>query len=92
MAAACERAIDDDFSTADPANIVKWLSEYWCSICPREPMRQPDAVSLDSRGIQRIRWYANDAIVVGYVPGFRGGFALPVTPRDERTHSLPVRA
>jgi hypothetical protein len=75
----CLAAIDDDgIPDAFCLRFAAWLSTWWRPDGPPEPRLRPDAVSPDSAGAHRVRWYADTAAVRGFVPGARGCYLVPL--------------
>jgi hypothetical protein len=54
------------------------LGAYWCSDLPLAPDGPPDAMSPHGGGGRGIHWYQTGDDVLGYVPGGRGGYRVPV--------------
>ena len=64
----------------DPAEraLSTSLGMTWCPDLPPEPRRLPDAVSPHGAGGRGIRWFETGGAVLGYVPGVRGGYRVPL--------------
>ncbi len=74
LAAVDEDGIPDSFCL----RFAAWLSNWWRPDGPPEPPLQPDAVSPDSAGAHRVRWYADTAAIRGFVPGAYGCYLVPL--------------
>jgi hypothetical protein len=74
----CLKAIDGD-GNADVAclRFAAWLADRWRPKGPDAPPWEPDAVSVDGRGVTVARWYAVAGVVRGYVEGARGCYVVP---------------
>jgi hypothetical protein len=63
-----------------------WIESFWCAEAPSEPRTGPDAVSVLGGAGRGIRWYADGAVIRGYVVGRpRGCYLVPaatVPPAD----------
>lgn len=55
------------------------LGAYWRPDLPPAPDADPDATSPHGGAGRGIRWYRQGDEVRGYIPGARGGYAVPVT-------------
>lgn len=55
------------------------LSSYWKPNLPPAPTMEPDAYSPHGAGGRGIRWFEKSGEILGYVPGCRCGFRVPVT-------------
>ena len=55
------------------------LGAYWHPDMPLEPVAAPDAVSPHGGSGRGICWYQGGGEVLGYVPGVRGGYQIPVS-------------
>jgi hypothetical protein len=82
LAAAYDRALaatDADGVVAPAAHrFAHWLAARWSGHGPPAPTWPPDAVSVDGRGQVAMRWYTLGAVVLGYAPGTRGCYVVPV--------------
>lgn len=54
------------------------LSAYWQPELRPAPLAEPDAFSPHGAAGRGIRWYQMGQEVLGYIPGVRGGFRIPV--------------
>ena len=54
------------------------LGAYWHPDMPLEPATAPDAVSPHGGAGRGICWYHVGREILGYVPGVRGGYQIPV--------------
>ena len=66
------------------------LSAFWRSELPRVPMMAPDAISPHGGAGLGIAWYQTGNDVLGFVPGSRGGFQVPVSAIPRLVRCTPA--
>jgi hypothetical protein len=66
------------------------LASYWRHSMPPAPASPPDAVSPHGGGGRGICWYQRADVVLGYVPGARGGYVVPAAAVARLLRCVPT--
>jgi hypothetical protein len=83
-ASACWRG--EDAAAAFTAG----LASFWRHAMPPTPASPPDAVSPHGGGGRGICWYQRGGVVLGYVPGARGGYVVPAAAVARLSRCVPA--
>ncbi|MFT4036672.1 MAG: hypothetical protein QM692_00725 [Thermomicrobiales bacterium] len=91
LAFAYERYVADYWRGDEgTAQFGRQLVGFWRRDVPPQPASAPDAVSIHGSAGHGIAWYGAADLVLGYMPGETGGFAIPAAEASRMVRSLPA--